>query len=140
MARPKNKRTKRNAAPLKAPIASVTERVTPIEEINAEKISAVSEQTPIIEAPISEIKETTPAPKKKTVAKKEAVKKNDIFVIQSSGKDYTNDDIVELCKAAYRNGTRKHIKSCNVYLKAENGGIRAYYVINGNADGAFIDL
>ena len=138
MARPKNKRTKRNAAPLKAPIASVTERITPIDEINAEKISAVSEQTPIIEAPISEVKETTPAPKKKT--KKEAVKKNDIFVIQSSGKDYTNDDIVELCKAAYRNGTRKHIKSCNVYLKAENGGIRAYYVINGNADGAFIDL
>ncbi len=79
------------------------------------------------------------SPQKAAPDKTEASKK-DVFLIQSNSKDYTNDDIVELCKAAYRNGTRKHIKSCNVYVKAENDSLRAYYVINGNADGAFIEL
>lgn len=100
----------------------------------------VSEAVPAVEAPAPEVKETKSTPKKNPAAKNEEVNKPDAFVIQSSGKDYTNDDIVELCKAAYRNGTRKQVKSCDVYLKAENGGLRAYYVINGNADGAFIDL
>lgn len=70
------------------------------------------------------------APKKKTTpAKTEAAKKDDVFVIQSSGRDYTMSNITNLCKEAYRNDTRKHIKSFDVYLKAENGGLRAYYVI-----------
>lgn len=118
--------------------APVAEKTAPIEEAKVES-APVSEAVPVVEAPATEIKETKTAPKK-PASKKEEVKKPDAFVIQSSGKDYTNDDIVELCKAAYRNGTRKQVKSCDVYLKAENGGLRAYYVINGNADGAFIDL
>ena len=61
----------------------------------------------------------------KGLDKKEEDKKADVFVIQSNGKEYTNDDIVELCKAASRNGTRKQVKSCDVYLKAENDGLRA---------------
>ena len=43
-------------------------------------------------------------------------------------------------ETAYINGTRKQVKYCDIYLKAENGVIRAYYVINGKAEGAFIDL
>ena len=121
------------------PAAPVAEKTAPVEETKVET-ETVSETVPAVEAPATEIKETKTAPKKKPAAKKEEVKKPDAFVIQSSGKEYTNDDIVELCKAAYKNGTRKHVKSCDVYLKAENGGLRAYYVINGNADGAFIDL
>ena len=116
------------------PAAPVAENAIPVEETKVET-APVSETVP---AP--EVKETKSTPKKKPATKKEEVKKPDAFVIQSSGKEYTNDDIVELCKAAYRNGTRKQVKSCDVYLKAENGGLRAYYVINGNADGAFIDL
>lgn len=81
-----------------------------------------------------------PAPKKKASPVKAEAPKKDIFLIQSSGKDYTMDDIKEACKESYKNGTRKHVKSIDVYLKAENGGLRAYYVINGKADGAFIDL
>lgn len=119
--------------------APVAEKTAPIEEAKVES-APVSEAVPVVEAPATEIKETKTAPKKKPASKKEEVKKPHAFVIQSSGKDYTNDDIVELCKAAYRNGTRKQVKSCDVYLKVENGGLRAYYVINGNADGAFIDL
>ncbi len=49
-------------------------------------------------------------------------------------------EIKEACKEAYKNCTRKHVKSLDVYLKAENGNLRAYYVVNGNADGSFIDL
>lgn len=121
------------------PAAPVAEKTAPVEETKVET-ETVSETVPAVEAPATEIKETKTAPKKKPAAKNEEVNKPDAFVIQSSGKDYTNDDIVELCKAAYRNGTRKQVKSCDVYLKAENGGLRAYYVINGNSDGAFIDL
>lgn len=119
--------------------ASVTEKAAPVEETKAETAPA-AEPTTAVEAPVSEVKETKPTPKAKSAAKKEDVKKADVFVIQSNGKEYTNDDIVELCKAAYRNGTRKQVRSCDVYLKAENNGLRAYYVINGNADGSFIDL
>ena len=121
------------------PAAPVIEKAVPVEETKVEIAPAV-EPTPVVEAPISEVKETRSASKAKPAAKKEEVKKADVFVIQSNGKEYTNDDIVELCKAAYRNGTRKQVKSCDVYLKAENNGLRAYYVINGNADGSFIDL
>lgn len=116
------------------PATPVAEKAVPVEE-------AKVETAPVSEAvPAPEVKETKSTPKKKPATKKEEVKKPDAFVIQSSGKEYTNDDIVELCKTAYRNGTRKQVKSCDIYLKAKNGGLRAYYVINGNADGAFIDL
>ena len=138
MARPKNKRTKKNTAT----VATVTEKAVIAEEAKAETASAVTESAPVAEAPaVAEVKETKAAPKKKTApAKTEAAKKDDVFVIQSSGKDYTMEDVKEACKEAYKNGTRKHVKSIDVYLKAENGGLRAYYVINGKADGAFIDL
>lgn len=63
-----------------------------------------------------------------------------VYVIVTYPKDYSMEEIKEACKAAYKNGTRKHVQSVDVYLKAENGNLRAYYVINGNADGAYIDL
>ena len=50
------------------------------------------------------------------------------------------DDIKEAGKGTYKNGIHKHIKSINVYLKTENGGLRSYHFINGKDDGAFIDL
>ena len=81
--------------------------------------------------------ETTAAAPAKSAEKKPA---DDKFIIQGSNGEYTMSDVVEACKTAYRNGTRKHITSCDVYLKAENGVLRAYYVINGKAEGAFIDL
>lgn len=134
----KRKKTNKFAAP-STTAAPVAEKNAPVEEAKVET-ETVSEAVPVVEAPAPEVKETKSTPKKKPAAINEEVKKTDAFVIQSNGKEYTNDDIVELCKAAYRNGTRKQVKSCDVYLKAENGGLRAYYVINGNADGAFIDL
>ncbi len=88
---------------------------------NAEKVSAPAEK------------------KKRTSNKKAKSNKSEEFVIQSNGNDYTMSDITEMCKNAYRGGTRKQIKSIKVYVKSENNGIRAYYVINDNANG-YIDL
>ena len=140
MARPKNTKTKKKTAPVKAPASPVTEKVVTAEEVKAVTAPAAAEPAPVVEAPAAKAKETkTASPKKSAPAKTEAPKK-DVFLIQSNGKDYTMDDIKEACKEAYKNGTRKHVKSIDVYLKAENGGLRAYYVINGKADGAFIDL
>lgn len=151
MARPKKKRTKKNAAPVITPVAApVADKA--VTEVKSEPVPAVSEPAaPVVEAfsdvkvsaetKVADVKETKAAPKKKAApAKAEAKKKDDVFVFQSSGKDYTLSDITELCKAAYRNGTRKQVKSCDVYVKAENGGLRAYYVINDKSEGAFIDL
>ena len=140
MARPKNTKTKKKTAPVKAPASPVTEKVVTAEETTAVTAPAAAEPAPVVEAPAAKAKETKTAPKKKAAPAKTEAPKKDVFLIQSNGKDYTMDDIKEACKEAYKNGTRKHVKSIDVYLKAENGGLRAYYVINGKADGAFIDL
>lgn len=140
MARPKNTKTKKKTAPVKAPASPVTEKVVTAEETTAVTAPAAAEPAPVIEAPAAKAKETKTASKKKAAPAKTEAPKKDVFLIQSNGKDYTMDDIKEACKEAYKNGTRKHVKSIDVYLKAENGGLRAYYVINGKADGAFIDL
>ena len=148
MARPKNTKTKKKTASVKAPASPATVKVVATEETKAETAPAAAEPAPVVEAPAAKTIETnfvlenkvkTASKKKSAPAKTEAPKK-DVFLIQSNGKDYTMDDIKEACKEAYKNGTRKHVKSIDVYLKAENGGLRAYYVINGKADGAFIDL
>lgn len=140
MARPKNTKTKKKTAPVKAPASPVTEKVVVAEETKADTAPVAAEPAPVVEAPAAKAKETKPASKKKAAPAKTEAPKKDVFLIQSNGKDYTMDDIKEACKEAYKNGTRKHVKSIDVYLKAENGGLRAYYVINGKADGAFIDL
>ena len=165
MARPKNKRTKKRTAPVTAPVsATVAEKAAETVKsepaakaepaVKTESVKAEAPKAAPAEAKAAEVKETvkeTPAkaaepktaPRKKPAAKTEkaaAPKKEDTFVFQSNDKEYTAEQITELCKAAYRNGTRKQVKSCNVYLKTENGGLRAYYVINGNSDGAYIDL
>ena len=136
MARPKNTKTKKKTAPVKAPASPVAEKVVVAEETKAVTAPVAAEPAPVVEAPAAKTKETKTASKKKAAPVKAEAPKKDVFLIQSSGKDYTMDDI----KEAYKNGTRKHVKSIDVYLKAENGGLRAYYVINGKADGAFIDL
>ena len=162
-----NKRVNKKAAAKKAvenkPITTVAEEVkaeTPVVEAapaievkpEAPAVKATSTEKPKTtrtrKTPAKTVKETkmaataaeiAEAPKQKAT-KKTADKAEDKFVIQSNGKDYSMEEIKEVCKAAYKNGTRKHVKSIDVYLKAENGNLRAYYVINGNADGAYIDL
>lgn len=92
-------------------------------------------------APV-EVAEKVSAPdekKKRTSNKKAKSNKSEEFIIQNSGNEYTMSEITEMCKNAYRGGTRKQIKNIKVYLKAENGGLRAYYVVNEKESG-YIDL
>jgi len=85
-------------------------------------------------------KVSAPAEKKKRTSNKKAKANNlEEFVIQNSGNEYTMSEITEMCKNAYRGGTRKQIKNIKVYLKEENGGLRAYYVVNEKESG-YIDL
>lgn len=79
-----------------------------------------------------------PEKKKRAYNKKSAAKAEDV-IIQSSGNEYAMSDITEMRKNDYRGGTRKQIKSIKVYIKAENNGIRAYYVVNDSISG-HIDL
>lgn len=130
-----NKRTTKKSEKKEVTKAAVTPAVT--EEVKAET-TAVDEVKAV---PVEKAPKARKTAKKKAPAKSAEKKPaDDKFIIQGINGEYTMSDVVEACKTAYRNGTRKHITSCDVYLKSENGVLRAYYVINGKADGAFIDL
>ena len=118
-------------APAKTAEKPVAEKKTvkPAAEKKAEK-PAVEKKA---EKPVAEKKVEKPASKKAEPVKK------DIFLIQGAG-EHTVADITELCKADYKNGSRKHVKSIDIYVKAENGELRAYYVVNGNPEGKYIVL
>ena len=130
-----------NAAAAKpAKTAEVVENVKPAAEVKApaEKPAPVKEAlekvAETVAETVAEIKAEKSAPAKKPAAKKAPVK-TDVFLIQGAG-EHTVADITELCKADYKNGSRKHVKSIDVYVKAENGELRAYYVVNGDVTGS----
>lgn len=134
-----NKRTVKKSAKKEVTKAAVTPVVT--EEAKAETTAAAPAVEEVKASPVEKAPSARKNAEKKAPAKSAEKKPaDDKFIIQGSNGEYTMSDVVEVCKTAYRNGTRKQVKSCDVYLKAENGVIRAYYVINGKAEGAFIDL
>jgi len=69
-----------------------------------------------------------------------AADKKGEFIIQSNGNEYNIGNVKELCVKAYRGNTRKKIDTIDIYLKFEDGVVRAYYVVNGKAEGKYIDL
>lgn len=138
MTRPK-KNTEKNTAVTAAPAPEEKKTTTKKEAAPAKaKSSAKSASKSSSKTSVKSTSKPAAKPSAKSAAKSSV--KDSTFLIQSNGKDYTVEDIKEACKTAYRNGTRKQIKTCDVYLKVENGCLKAYYVINGKSDGAFIDL
>ena len=81
-------------------------------------------------------KEEAPAEKAvKKAPEKDAAK----LFIEFGGNKFAADEIVEKCKAAYKaDNSRKQVRSIEVYVKPEDN--KAYYVVNGKADGLYIDL
>ena len=78
------------------------------------------------------------APAKKVVAKKEV--SADVYV-QFMGRELLTKEIVANVKKAWAGMTGKKeedIKELQVYVKPEEN--KAYYVVNGEADGNYIDL
>ncbi|MGN1106203.1 MAG: DUF6465 family protein [Huintestinicola sp.] len=128
-AAPAEKKTEKPAAEKK------TEK--PAAEKKAEKPAAVKKADKPA-APKKAEKSADAKKAEKPVSKKAEPVKNDIFVIQGATGEHNVAEITELCKAAYRNGTRKQVKSIDIYVKSENGELRAYYVINGNPEGSIV--
>lgn len=146
MAKDKKNQSKPAAA---AEAVKPVETVKTVEEIKPAEVKAAAEapsEKPVekkAEKPV-EKKAEKPAAKKadkadKAPKKAAEEKKNDVFLIQGIG-EHTVADITELCKADYKNGSRKRVASIDIYVKAEHGELRAYYVVNGNAEGKYIVL
>lgn len=86
--------------------------------------------------PVVKTEKKTVATAPKRTVKKSARGKSDEIVIQSGDEDYTLSEITQICKDAYRGGTRKQIKSIKVYVKAEKNRLIAYYVVNDSVNGS----
>ena len=122
-----------------APVAAAA---APAENKEAEKKPV--EKKPVEKKPIEKKPAEKKPVEKKPVAKaekpavKKASAKAEKLVIQFADKEYDYADIIEKCKAAYKGDTKKQIKTIDVYVKPEES--KAYYVVNGKAEGAFIEL
>ena len=136
----KEVKTAAPVAPAPAPVAPAP--AAPAEKKEAEKKPV--EKKPVEKKPIEKKPAEKKPVEKKPVAKaekpavKKASAKAEKLVIQFADKEYDYADIIEKCKAAYKGDTKKQIKTIDVYVKPEES--KAYYVVNGKAEGAFIEL
>lgn len=130
-----------------------------VEAVPEVKTAPVAETAPAAPAKAAETKKSTeakkpaakkpaakksesakPAAKKTEAAKKPAEDKSGEFVIQlGHEKNYTVDQITELCKADYKgDNSRKQVRTIDVYVNVGEG--KAYYVVNGKSEGKFVTL
>ncbi len=112
------------AAPVAAEVKAAAEKKAPAKAAAEKK------------APAKKTAEKKAAAEKKAPAKKAAVKESVNF--QFSGKSYTPDDLLKICKDVWKydlNGKEEDFKSVELYVKPEEN--TTYYVINGNITGSF---
>lgn len=152
------KRTTKKAETMAAKKAAKTVaevKATAAAEVKAEpsKAEAVKAATESVKETAKEaVKETAKAPAKtagkaeakkpavRRTAKKAAVAAEEIF-IQYAGKEFTTKDVVANVKKAWTEMTGKKeedIQDIKVYVKTEEN--KAYYVVNGEAEGHYIEL
>ena len=128
------------SADVKAENVSVTEtKKAATKSVSKTKKDIVAKPKAAAKKPVAKTEKKTVAAAPKRTVKKSAKGKSDDIVIQSGDKDYTLSEITQICKDAYRGGTRKHIKSIKVYVKAEGNKLKAYYVVNDSMNGS-VDL
>lgn len=131
---------KKAAAPKKATATKAPAKTSTVKKAAATttaKADTAKKSTvgkPVKKAAPKTEKKATAAPVKNN--KVTAKSKADEVVIQSGEKDYTLSEITQLCKDAYRGGSKKQIKSIKVYVKAEKNKLIAYYVVNDSANGS----
>jgi len=119
------------AAEKKAPAKAAAEKKAPVKKAAAEKKAPAKKAAAEKKAPAKKA-----AAEKKAPAKKAAVKESVNF--QFSGKSYTPDDLLKICKDVWKydlNGKEEDFKSVELYVKPEEN--TTYYVINGNITGSF---
>lgn len=97
-------------------------------------MARAKKETTVAAATAVEKKAVKKAPAKTTAAKPRKKKVVPNFVIQSSAdQSITYDAVIEKVKAAFDG----EVTSVDIYVKADEG--KAYYVINGEVNGA-VDL
>ena len=142
-AEPETKSVKPTAEKKKATAKAESEKTAAVTETKTKKAASNTAKKPTAAkaktSAASTAKKAAATDSKKRTVRKSAKAKTDEVVIQSGGKDYTLSEITEMCKDAYRSGTRKQIKSIKVYVKAEGNQLKAYYVVNDSANGS-VDL
>lgn len=152
------KRTTKKAETMAAKKAAKTVaevKATAAAEVKAEPSKAEAVKTAVVEtvkAATESVKETAKAPAKtagkaeakkpavRRTAKKAAVAAEEIF-IQYAGKEFTTKDVVANVKKAWTEMTGKKeedIQDIKVYVKTEEN--KAYYVVNGEAEGHYVEL
>ena len=152
------KRTTKKAETMAAKKAAKTVaevKATAAAEVKAEpsKAEAVKAATESVKETAKEaVKETAKAPAKtagkaeakkpavRRTAKKAAVAAEEIF-IQYAGKEFTTKDVVANVKKAWTEMIGKKeedIQDIKVYVKTEEN--KAYYVVNGEAEGHYVEL
>lgn len=150
------KRTTKKAETMAAKKAAKTVaevKATAAEEVKAEPSKAEAVKTAVVEtvkAATESVKETAKEAVKETTkakkpvvrrtAKKTAVAAEEIF-IQYAGKEFTTKDVVANVKKAWKEMTGKKeedIQDIKVYVKTEEN--KAYYVVNGEAEGHYVEL
>ena len=101
------------------------------EKAVSEKAAApVVAETPKAE-PVKEEKPAKKAPARRKAKSKAADKKSVSVELQFASGNYTADEIAEKCKEAYRAGTKKQIRTLEVYVNAAEA--KAFYVVNGKS-------
>ena len=157
------KRTTKKAETMAAKKAAKTVaevKATAAAEVKAEPSKAEAVKTAVVEAATESVKETAKEAVKETAkapaktagkaeakkpavrrtAKKAAVAAEEIF-IQYAGKEFTTKDVVANVKKAWTEMTGKKeedIQDIKVYVKTEEN--KAYYVVNGEAEGHYVEL
>lgn len=140
--KPVKNTTKKTVAPKAAAVPPDAKPAATAAKKNVRK-SVNKVETPKVEATAkaaskSEKKTTSKkaaAPASKRTVRKSAKGTGDQVILQGNG-EYTFAEITEMCKKAYRNGTKKQIKSIKIYVKAENNTLMAYYVVNETQNGS----
>ena len=118
---------KAEAKEVKEPVKKTTTRKAS-EKPAAEKTEEVKAET---------VKKETV--KKETVKKAKAAPEVEAAVhFEFSGKSYTPEDLVKICKDVWKydlNGKEEELGSVELYVKPEENVV--YYVINGSVQGSF---
>ena len=112
-----------------------TAKTEKVAEVKAETKAATKKT----ETKTAAKKETKKAPAKKAPAKKTAAKTTKNVFVEFCAKQISADEIVDKCVNAFKAENKgKAVESVEVYIKPEENV--AYYVINGVADGKYVEL
>lgn len=124
-------------APAKAEteVKEATKAAKPARKTAAKKTTAKKTTTKKAATKTAAAKKATTTTAKRP-GRKPAVK--EVVNFQFSGKSYTPDDLVKICKDVWKydlQGKEEDFKTVELYVKPEENA--AYYVINGDVTGSF---